>query len=50
MNADAILVIFVDYVDVVASLHSWHVYDDGGFNPIVWIEVLLILLCSQVEG
>ena len=31
-------------------LHSWHTRDDGGFNPIVWIEVLLILLCSQVEG
>ena len=22
----------------------------GGFNPIVWIGVLLILLCSLVEG
>ena len=31
-------------------LHSWHTCDDGGSNPIVWIGVLLIMLCSQVEG
>ena len=43
---------FVDYVEVVASLHSWHTMlglrSVVGFNPIMWIEV--IMLCSLVEG
>ena len=50
MNADASWWCIYDDMMMCCVLHSWHTYDDGGFNPIVWIEVLTFMMCSLVEG
>ena len=50
MNADAKMTIMMMIWWCVASLHSWHNSDDGGFNPIVRIGVFDVCDDSLVEG
>ena len=50
MNVDAIMTILTMIWWRVASLHSWHNFDEGDFNPIVWIEVFDVCDGSLVEG